>query len=300
MLADSMSTLNSPSPQGPVTTTFANAEKLVALGINLPAAAMVSGQGILGNEVLSVLLKKAGRALDQGKFNHNIAGVEAAVIDIIDAAYQPALHQFKVDTAAAWSERGAIDRVNESRRNRGLPDLAAIGPDRVKVENDPTSPTEVNDWDVSANFGLTVVIASFFADPSAVAVDWPGLRRTQIVPGPSPLTWWGSGGSSVSRIVRGFDMGILERLAASGDPDGAATLAVAIARPEFSMPTPISAMPLQDAIEFTEYLGQVSSGYDRFTAGPPGVGGPLDVLVLQQQSREWVYHKCIHSSLKMR
>jgi hypothetical protein len=66
---------------------------------------------------------------------------------------------------------------------------------------------------------------------------------------------------------------------------------------EYQMPTPIASMPLQDAIEFTEYLGQVACRYDRFKMGPAGVGGPLDVLVLRDGERIWVRRKRIHLAL---
>ena len=63
----------------------------------------------------------------------------------------------------------------------------------------------------------------------------------------------------------------------------------------FAMPVPFQVMPLQDAIDFAEAMGEVACHYDRFRAGPPTVGGELDILVLVPSSRKWVGHKEFHS-----
>ena len=65
---------------------------------------------------------------------------------------------------------------------------------------------------------------------------------------------------------------------------------------DFQMGIPLAAIPLQDAIEFTEYLGKVACGFDKFSLGPAGVGGPLDVLVLLPNRRRWVRGKAIHTT----
>jgi len=291
-----MLTLNTPGPDGLVTTTFANAEKLVALGANIPAAAMVSGQGALLGEVLNITLRRASSAIDANHFASDANGVESAVESIVGELYERALAQFKLDLAAQWSQPGQIELVNKSRTDRGLPEVVTIGPERIKIIDDPAGPANSQDWDVEAEYGLTIVVASFFVDPRAVAIAWPGARRTVCVPG-APLWWWGSGGSSVARLIRGFDAGLAQRLAANGDVDAQHIVRITTTRGDYAMPTPISAMPLQDAVEFAEFLGQVSCGYDRFTAGPPSVGGCLDVMVLRQGERQWIQQKRIHSSL---
>jgi hypothetical protein len=37
-------------------------------------------------------------------------------------------------------------------------------------------------------------------------------------------------------------------------------------------------MRVQQAIYLTEFLANVAAGYDRFTVGPPTVGGEMDVV----------------------
>ncbi len=56
-------------------------------------------------------------------------------------------------------------------------------------------------------------------------------------------------------------------------------------------PANIDGMPLQDAVEFADYLGNVVIGYDRFTIGPPSVGGCLDVLAIQPEGLSWYRRK---------
>jgi hypothetical protein len=65
---------------------------------------------------------------------------------------------------------------------------------------------------------------------------------------------------------------------------------------EFQMGIPINQLPLQDAIEFAEYLGKVACGFDQFSIGQASVGGPLDVLVLLSGERKWIHRKELHSS----
>jgi hypothetical protein len=53
------------------------------------------------------------------------------------------------------------------------------------------------------------------------------------------------------------------------------------------METRLEGMPLQEAVEFAEYLGNVAIGYDRFSRGTPTVGGELDVVAIQPNGLHW-------------
>jgi hypothetical protein len=57
-------------------------------------------------------------------------------------------------------------------------------------------------------------------------------------------------------------------------------------------------MPLQDAIDFTVLVIQTTSAIQRFSDGIqadpgdiPGVGGPIDVLVLTPDGPKWIKQK---------
>ena len=50
-------------------------------------------------------------------------------------------------------------------------------------------------------------------------------------------------------------------------------------------------MPLQEAVDFGDYLGSVCIGYDRFCRGWPSVGGDLDVVAIQPDGLHWYRRK---------
>ncbi len=53
----------------------------------------------------------------------------------------------------------------------------------------------------------------------------------------------------------------------------------------------LNGMPLQEAVEFVEYLGNVAIGYDRFKTGLPAVGGELDIVAIQPEGLHWYKRK---------
>lgn len=102
----------------------------------------------------------------------------------------------------------------------------------------------------------------------------------------------------VSRIVKGWDARILntpfvgEAVKQKGQPE--------IEKQLNSLEYAINwgAMPLQDAIDFTVLAIQTTSAIQRFSDGIqadpgdiPGVGGPVDVLVLTQDGPKWIRQK---------
>ena len=299
MCADSMFTHTIPTPTGNIVTNFEHAEKLVPLGKDMPAAAMLNGNAVLIDEFVSVTIKRAGAHLERtGK-----AGTKE-IIDSVKAAvnslYNAKLAILKPLWAQQWSTPEALAKVNPDRRSRGLPDVTVVTPDRVAVVGDPANSTDPTAYDVFYPYGLTVIVASYFGDaPAATELIWPGCRQNDILATfGKTLVWWGSGSVPVSRLMRGVD---LDRLRESAKTDADAQAADNFFQREavsFSMPVPMSAMPLQDAIDFAEFMGETACGYDRFRAGPPTVGGELDTLVLTPGNWEWVEHKVYHSRRK--
>jgi hypothetical protein len=281
-----------------VVTTFENAEKIIELGRALPAAAMISGSAEIQGKLVSSFLKDASRAIDADGASQNAAGVVDKVVATIDPPYQLLLAAIRAEFASYRSQTDQIGEINKRRQAQGQPDLTEVRPEQIAIKGEPNPPPDpIETVDIDP---LTIVVCSFFGGaPSATELVWPTGRRRVCVPG-SPLWWWGSGGSAVARLVRGFDFDLLRSHEGSGAAPGCndATAVLDYARTyseEYTMPTPVESMPLQDAIEFTEYLGQVACRYDRFKMGPAGVGGPLDVLVLRDGERHWVRRKRIHS-----
>ncbi len=102
----------------------------------------------------------------------------------------------------------------------------------------------------------------------------------------------------VSRIIKGWDPRIFnatfvgEAIKQKGQPE----IEKQLNRLEYAINW--GAMPLQDAIDFTVLAIQTTSAIQRFSDGiqadpgdVPGVGGPIDVLVLTPDGPQWVKQK---------
>ncbi len=312
LLADSMLTLGGQASA--IVTTFENAEKLIELGEKeTPAAAMISGAGDINGKLVSALLRKAGSMVDDAKALGPVghADVLAAVQSVIDPEWKAGIAALRATVAASHNTLDVLSQINTERQKQQLPQIPQIEPKHVSVEGETDNDPEAIIF-VRPSI-LTVVVATFFGDlQMATEIWWPGTARDVAAPA---VKWWGSGSTAVSRLILGFDFGRLEARAAAeaaqatpitglGAAPGAtiddAQRALAYARsviPDFQMGIPLAAIPLQDAIEFTEYLGKVACGFDKFSLGPAGVGGPLDVLVLLPNRRKWIRRKEIHSTL---
>lgn len=77
-------------------------------------------------------------------------------------------------------------------------------------------------------------------------------------------------------VNRGVDVSILQKYA----EDGVTQLPIAF-----------DAMPLQDAIDFAEFLTQVTIGRYRFGMGIPLCGGDVDIAVMRPKRFEWAQRK---------
>jgi hypothetical protein len=101
-------------------------------------------------------------------------------------------------------------------------------------------------------------------------------------------SWWGQeeplarlfrgvSGPAIQELVRrGADKAIVEKWVTDG---------VAAQRLVFD------GMPLQDAVDFAEFAVQVTIGSFRFAAGPPLVGGEIDIAVLRPGTFQWARRK---------
>jgi hypothetical protein len=303
-----MLTLTGPVPfaDAPVTTTFESAEKIIELGADpIPAAAMISGSADIGGRLVSSFLRDVSLNIDGDADSRTHSGIIDKVIETIDPAYQAYIEQLRIAAAEYLSRLDQLPDINDEREKNGLPLLTVITPDQIAIdgERDP-NPNAVETIEAPV---LTIVVCTYFHATGAAAeeIRWPWCHRATIVPGPNPLSYWGSGGSAVDRLVKGFDLDLLKSHVGAGitpDSDNAQKVldyASAFER-AYVMPTAVDSMPLQDAVEFTEYLGKVACGYDRFKLGPAGVGGPLDVLVLRREKRTWVSRKRIPERLATR
>ncbi|MGD0205019.1 MAG: hypothetical protein ABSB57_01015, partial [Dehalococcoidia bacterium] len=90
-----------------------------------------------------------------------------------------------------------------------------------------------------------------------------------------------------SRLFFGVDPEIKRRLLAGGVPqklvDGVFN------RKMWTMPVMLDSMPIQDAINFAEYILRTTIGAAEFEPGPPSCGGPLQVALIRPDTGfQWV------------
>lgn len=94
---------------------------------------------------------------------------------------------------------------------------------------------------------------------------------------------------AAERLFKGADPFFIEAL--SGNVQGEALL-------EFVRDSPVvPPMPVQDAINFAEFLADVTAGYSRYILGPNTVGGAIDVAAItRHEGFKWVERKHYYRS----
>jgi hypothetical protein len=293
MAADSMTQVNARNNQ--YMKSYPTAEKLTELG-GLPMAVMASGIGALSQRSIMSLIREFEfeklRTQDDGSIM--LSAMEPAQ----GAAAEEALLQPTVHAVATELGRFIAPRYN----------AVDWGPQV------PTPPGVVVPWPPT----LSIVIGgyspeNFFPEVFEVAFPAGNVNQKHPIPGApegSPsISWWGVG-VSLNRLLLGFDLAELNgahqlltqhpevlRNAGVRVPEGDLT---GIPAPNAclgplmelaKMRVVLDYMPLQEAVEFAEYLGQVAIGYSKFSAGVQIVGGELDVLAIQPEGLSWYKRK---------
>lgn len=297
MAADSVSQMQQ---GGAVISTHSSVEKLTEID-KLPIAAMVHGIGAIEKRSIVSLIREF--EFDQRKNNQQfqqstVAQVTNALADFIEQRYN----------AAQWGPPPQIQTPEGVIQVAPWPPVLGI----VVGGYSP------------GQFFPEVYLIRFPGKQVTQAHPAPGLAQ-----GDSSITWWGVEGP-LRRLVLGYDMEVLNhaymqhvqevqqahaaaqaQAAQQGTqpPQGAPVAQGGVGQPPpppippppgvalgplapfIGMPTNIEGMPLQDAVEFADYLGNVVLGYDRFTIGPPSVGGCLDVLAIQPEGLSWYRRK---------
>lgn len=268
MAADSMSQMQS---GGQVLGTHTSVEKLTEIG-DVPMAAMTSGLGSIANRTIVSLIR-----------------------------------EFEFDAF------GTREKANDFRQ-KSVQDVAELLADffnarycaEFQAGSQQTPPV------------LQIILGGYSPGrffPEVFSINFPGrvLHQTHPRPGARPgdatITWAGVP-TSLNRLILGIDLPALglsrDLLITAAQPGfvpqpGAPPLPpplpvdpVATAShyaPLIQMPNNLDGMPLEEAVEFADYLGMVAIGYDRFTVGPPSVGGEFDVLAIQPEGLSWYRRK---------
>ena len=119
-------------------------------------------------------------------------------------------------------------------------------------------------------------------------------RPTEVNPGVPGLTWGGQP-SIVNRILRGYDLNILDTLRKhfSFDDQQVASLRQHLSR-EIQHRIPYDTLALQDCVDLSTYLIRATIEAQSFSTGLRGVGGEIDVATITQvEGFTWVNRKQI-------
>ncbi len=108
--------------------------------------------------------------------------------------------------------------------------------------------------------------------------------------------WCGGQPDPVSRLINGFGYRLEGILKENGiTPESHAKLYSELA-PKLHLPLIHPSMPIQDAIDLAEFLGDVTKGVFRFRAVPEYVGGDIDIATVTKYERfRWIKRKHFYS-----
>lgn len=107
--------------------------------------------------------------------------------------------------------------------------------------------------------------------------------------------WYGLT-DAIVRLHHGRDDRWFQALEQVGVTSDKIQAAKELARPQLEYPVPFGGMPLQDAVDYANYLVGVVVGRYRFVAGPEVCGGPIDVAAITREGGfSWVQHKEIEA-----
>lgn len=125
--------------------------------------------------------------------------------------------------------------------------------------------------------------------PILYKLSFPKPGRPELLRGENNFgaSWFGQI-DAITRLHKGYDPRMREML-----KDKAAIPDEEINDILSSSESPVffGGMPLQDAIEFADYLITVTKNFYKFQAGPPTCGGPTDIAVISKGGFQWIRRK---------
>jgi hypothetical protein len=130
-----------------------------------------------------------------------------------------------------------------------------------------------------------------------VIIDDPGIRPVPQVEIGTDQSGWGVYAQieATQRLFNGFDPTLPEKLAAVvPDEHMQAVREVLEGERRLAVPPP---MPFVDAINFANFLVEVTTGYTHFLLGPDTVGGPIEVAgISRHEGFKWISRKHYYQS----
>lgn len=98
----------------------------------------------------------------------------------------------------------------------------------------------------------------------------------------------------VSRLLYGYDVGLINAMAAAGMD---VAKFQALAQPFGAIPN-VNWMPLRDAIDFVHFLVYSAIKLHRYRGGPASIGGPIEIAAITpDRGFRWIVHKGLSESI---
>ncbi len=238
--------------EGQYHNSYFNTEKLIHID-GFPVGAITFGLGALKNRSVSSLANDLRHRLKNGSEEWKLDSENFSVGDIVD--------RFK---------RYYYDELY------------------VQEFGDPVNS---EDEDLSNVMGFFIGGFSSQNDSSEVwrlLLTSQGCQVVKIIDAEAPwdCVWEGSR-EPIQRILFGFSSQMMQRLIDAGIPEETANRLLASVDPLVN-----GAMPIQDAVDFVDYLISVTCGYVRFAPGHVTVAKPIDIAAITKYNGfKWVARK---------
>lgn len=258
LASDSASTLIGKTPDGQIAVinTYNNANKVFNLRKGLPIGLVTWGAGSIGTNSISTLTKDLRK-----RFTGR------------DGAH----HDWKLD-----KDNYSVEHV--ATRVRSFMYEECYVPAFADWIDKPVIGFIVSGYSSDAEMGDEYLI-----EVSKGQCPQPTLLRPRLDSGVT----WGGVGEALNRLIMGFGTLMPQVLQNNIHvPPEKLPEAMQALRSVLAAPLIIPAMPLQDAIDLTEFMVDLTVKWVRFGPGPPTVAGPIEIAAISKhEGFRWIKRK---------
>jgi hypothetical protein len=155
------------------------------------------------------------------------------------------------------------------------------------------------DWEEDQRPAIGFIIAGYSSNED-MAEEWRIAINHGNCPDPEEVRdrndsgiIWNGEPEAITRLYYGFSSGLSTLLQESGfiDPANIDQL-MAMLSQRLAVPLITPPMPIQDAIDLSKFLVDMTIKYKRFCPGAPTVGGPIDVAAITKHEHfKWIQRK---------
>jgi hypothetical protein len=254
--ADSASTLVNTNPatgQSEILNVYQHGDKVFNLYKGLPICAMTCGMGNVGQHSIGTIAKELRRRMMNGSSDWKVEKSSYELEEVVQKARR---------------------LLFEERYQTLVPG--------------PPAPHSLEFWvgGYASDFDKGHELWKI----SIVNGNCPPPER-MVSGGGAGLVFGGQPGP-INRLVGGFDHGLLDELKLAGMQDGDAQGLVNHLRSKLQAPLVWPTMPVQDAIDLTDFLVETTKRYFRFLPGADIVGGSTDIAVVTKyEGFKWIRRK---------